>query len=406
MSATELLTPLPVSAFSAVSNCGAGVDSLYDGLISGITALQPLQLFETEFAVYAGEVASELLPELAPERQAYASRNAQLALAALNVETDKIRENIERLKQRYGSARIGVIIGTSTSAIYETELAYTSLANTGSKPPAYHFSTQHAWVSTARFLKEELGLRGPCYGISTACSSASKAIAAAQRLIASGVCDAVLAGGVDSICKMTVHGFNSLELVSEKACTPLDQNRSGISLGEGAGLLILERPNDCNSDCLQLLGCGESSDAYHMTAPHPQGRGAQLAMAMALQRSGLSANQIDYVNLHATGTPKNDASEMIAVNAVFGDNVSCSGTKGLTGHTLGAAGAIEAVISLLSLERQFLPGTCGLIEPDQAFCCDILRESKQDVRLDHVMSNNYGFGGNNASLIFGYLHAR
>lgn len=395
---------LPVTAYSVVSNSGFGSQALYKGLLGGRTALKKLTLFSVDFPAYVGEVPEQLLPVLDPGLRAYSTRNARIALAALNVEHDQLRENIERVKKTYGARRIGVVIGSSTSGIYETENAYRALYETGAVSENYHFAEQHAWAATATFLQQELQLEGPCYAISTACSSSSKAIAAAQRLINSGVCDAVLSGGVDSLCRMTLHGFKSLELVSEQACTPLDEKRSGISLGEGAGLMLLERPSRENADCIHLLGTGESSDAYHMTAPHPQGKGAELAMHKALKQARRVPREIDYLNLHATGTPQNDASELAAVDRVFASNVYCSGTKGLTGHTLGAAGGIEAVIALLAIEFRFRPGSCGLNKVDPAFHSKVLKDCQAQVTVNTVMSNNYGFGGNNASLVFGSVH--
>ena len=395
------IQPLPVTAYTAVTNCGIGKQVLYEGLIEGKTKLKCPQLFEVDFPAFVGEVDPALLPQLDASLVDYSTRNTQIALAGLNFEADQLRSQIVRAVKNYGKDRIGVVLGTSTSGIYETENAYFSMRNEGRIPNHYNFSKQHVWVATSRFLRQELDLKGPCYVISTACSSSSKSIAAAQRLIASDVCDAVVTGGVDSLCRMTLNGFNSLDLICKTPCTPLDQNRSGISLGEGAGLLLLERSNQDYAHCPHLLGTGESSDAYHMTAPHPQGKGAELAMTQAFSQARLNPDHIDYLNLHATGTKKNDQAELFAVNNVFGKNVSCSGTKGLTGHTLGAAGGVEAVIALLALENQFKPGTCGLHNIDSEFECHILQQSKIEAPVGYVMSNNYGFGGNNASLIFG-----
>ena len=398
------ITPLPITAFSSITNCGVGNEALYRGLLSGRTALKKPVLFSTDFPAYTGEVDAQLLPTIDPALQAYETRNARIALAALNHAPDQLREMINNAVQRYTARRIGVVLGTSTSGIYETENAYIALQNQAGVPPQYHFAQQHVWAATAQYLQRELKVAGPCYVISTACSSSSKSIAAAQRLIAADVCDAVLAGGVDSLCRMTLQGFSSLGLVSESACTPLDQARDGISLGEGAGLVLIERPAKQHENCLHLLGSGESSDAHHMTAPHPEGKGAILAMQKALAQANLRAEDIDYLNLHATGTPKNDQAEMIAVEKVFGEKVYCSGSKGLTGHTLGAAGGVEAVMTLLSLQHGFRPGTCGLKQVDSSFSCQVLRDSERNVNLNAAMSNNYGFGGNNASLIFGRPH--
>ena len=396
--------PIPITACSTINACGIGTDALHQGLLSGKHALRPPRLVDIAFQTVAGEVKEDL-PNIDPSIPHFASRNARIALAALNHAPDGLLTAVQTASARYGAHRIGVVIGTSTSGIYETENAYKSLEDSGHAPDAYSFPHQHAWVATAHFLKHQLALKGPCYAVSTACSSSSKTIACAQRLINSGVCDAVLTGGVDALCRLTLQGFKSLELVAEQPCTPLDENRCGINLGEGAGLLLLEKSAPEFSHCVHLLGTGESSDAHHMTAPHPEGKGAASAMGAALKQATLSSAKIDYVNLHATGTLKNDASEMRAMEAVFDPTIQCSGTKGLTGHTLGAAGGIEAIISWLALTHRFKPGTCSLKNLDESFKCDVLKDALPDQPLQFAMSNNFGFGGNNTSIILGWKHA-
>jgi 3-oxoacyl-[acyl-carrier-protein] synthase I len=399
-----VITPLPITASAAVTACGIGNRNLLQALLTGTSRLRPLSQFTSELPVYCGEVDNDLLPELDAELWKFNTRNAQIALAAIDSEEGELRHSIRRAVERYGASRIGIVLGSSTSGIYETENAYISLTMDGRTPTSYHFDHQHIWAATAHYLQAELELTGPCYAVSTACSSSSKTIASAQRLILSGVCDAVLTGGVDSLCRMTLQGFRSLELVSDKPCTPLDKERSGISLGEGAGLLLLERPQERFNNCIHLLASGESSDAHHMTAPHPDGHGAVLAMERALLQGSLTTADIDYINLHATGTIKNDEAEMRAMETVFPADTPCSGTKGLTGHTLGAAGGVEAIIALLSLQHGFLPGTCGLKQVDPVFSSKVLKKSLSGRQVMRVMSNNFGFGGNNTSLILGKLH--
>ena len=398
------LPPLPITACSVFSASGLGTQSLYQALLVGKHRLQPPRLFEIDFPVWCGEIANELLPELDPSLQEYSTRNARIALAAINHPADGLRTAVEQALERYGALRVGIVLGTSTSGIYETENAYAWLEQHGQVPASFSLPSQHSWVATARFLQAELGLQGPCYVISTACSSSSKSLASAQRLIASGVCDAVLTGGVDSLCRLTMYGFRSLDIMSEQPCTPLDKDRKGISLGEGAGLLLLEKPQETFSDCVHLLGCGESSDAHHMTAPHPEGKGAVMAMREALAQAGITAQDIDYVNLHATGTVLNDSAEMLAMDQVFGPDLHCSGTKGLTGHTLGAAGGIETIITWLSLKHGFRPGTCNLKQVDAAFHCCVNRDCETDVPVAFTMNNNFGFGGNNTSVVLGWQH--
>lgn len=404
MNTTATLPPLPITACSVLSACGPGTQSLYQALLDGQHRLHPPRLFDIDFPAYCGEIADEYLLELNPSLEEYSTRNARIALATINHPADGLRGAVDQAIDRYGAHRVGIVLGTSTSGIYETENAYAYLERHGRVPASFNLPSQHSWAATARFLKSETGLEGPCYVISTACSSSSKALASAQRLITTGVCDAVLTGGVDSLCRLTMYGFKSLDIMSEQPCTPLDKDRSGISLGEGAGLLLLEKPHDGLSHCVHLLGCGETSDAHHMTAPHPEGAGAVLAMRAALAQAGITAADIDYVNLHATGTVLNDSAEMLAMEQVFGPELHCSGTKGLTGHTLGAAGGIETIISWLSLKHGFRPGTCNLNQVDAAFRCTVNRNSETDVPVAFTMNNNFGFGGNNTSVVLGWQH--
>lgn len=400
----RILPPLPITACSVSSACGIGTRKLYEALLSGEHRLQRPNLIDVDFPTWSGEIDNAWLPQLDTSLEHFSTRNARIALATINQPDDGLRKAIERAVSNYGAERVGIVLGTSTSGIYETENAYSWLEKGSSVPTFYSFVDQHVWQATARFLMPELGLEGPCYVVSTACSSSSKALASAQRLIASGICDAVLTGGVDSLCRLTLNGFHCLGIMSGHPCTPLDKNRSGISLGEGAGLLLLEKSTAASSGCVHLLGCGESSDAYHMTAPHPDGKGAILAMQSALTQAGRSALGVDYVNLHATGTILNDRAEMLAIESVFGSAISCSGTKGLIGHTLGAAGGIETIITWLSLKYGFRPGTCNLQQLDDEFHCNVNHNSETNVPVMTTMNNNFGFGGNNTSVVLGYLH--
>jgi len=387
-----------ITAYSTVSACGMGSGALARALLSNRSALAPLELFELPFATYAGEIKASL-PDISPALELYQCRNARVALAALNVEEDGVRAAVESAKSRYGTQRIGVVIGTSTSGLYETESAYAVFLEQNKMPDDFHFITRHAYQATARFLQRELDLTGPCYAVSTACSSSAKAIAAGQRLIASGVCDAVLVGGADTLCRLTLRGFKSLELISERPCRPMDKDRSGINIGEAAGLMLLEKNTAQTESLPQLLAVGESSDAHHMSAPHPDGLGAALAMADALQLAGIDAENVDYLNLHATATKINDQVESLAAFRIFGSAVPCSGSKGITGHTLGAAGALETIVALLALKHQFIPGTAGLEQTEDDCRCRVIKNPVLNQSLRIAMSNSFGFGGNNASVI-------
>jgi len=258
----------------------------------------------------------------------------------------------------------------------------------------------HNLQSLENFCRQYLGITGVGLTVSTACSSSSKVFAAAERYIKAGLCDAAVVGGVDSICLVTLYGFNSLQLVSTGPCRPWDKDRSGITIGEAGGFALLEKSDD--EDGVFLKGYGESSDAHHMSTPHPEGEGAGLAISDALGRAALSPDDIGYVNLHGTGTKSNDAAEDKAIIKIFGTDTPCSSTKGWTGHTLGAAGITEALISLLVLENDFLPANINLAYIDDALSANILLENRDNI-VTNVLSNSFGFGGSNCCLVFGKL---
>jgi 3-oxoacyl-[acyl-carrier-protein] synthase-1 len=391
-----MIEPVAITAYTCISAAGDGVEALWQALVDNRCRLSSLDLFELPFETVVGAVKTPL-PEISERLAAYRCRNARLALRALN--QDGFRARVEDAMDRYRSQRVGLVLGTSTSGIYDSEAAYARFLETSAMPSDFHFMRRHAAQATAEFLALELGLAGPSYAISTACSSSAKALAAGQRLISAGVCDAVLVAGVDTLCRLTLRGFHSLELIDPQPCRPMDSSRRGINIGEGAGLLLLERRAQSNAGAPFLLAVGESSDAHHMSAPHPDGAGAARAMAMALEMAGISPEAVDYINLHATATPLNDQSEARAVTQVFPKPPPCSGVKGLLGHTLGAAGAVEAVVSLLALERGLLPGTCGFRELGVDSAVPVLANPRADAWPRHVLSNAFGFGGNNASVL-------
>jgi 3-oxoacyl-[acyl-carrier-protein] synthase I len=326
------------------------------------------------------------------------SRNNQLALGALI----EIRPAVDAAIERYGADRIGIVIGTSTSGIAESESALRQYAATGVLPEQFHYGQQELG-SPAAVLAAALGTGGPAYVHSSACASSAKSLASAARLIRMGICDAVLAGGVDSLCSFTVAGFKALESISATQCNPLSRNRNGINIGEGAALFLMS-PEPAT---VALRGWGESSDGYHMSAPDPTGVGARLAMERALARAGIPAPQIDYVNLHGTGTLQNDAMESRVIYALLGGAVAVSSTKPFTGHALGAAGAIEAGLCWLAMQDDNPEGKLpphlwdGMADPD----LPVLSVAEPGSRLGHplrwVLSNSFAFGGANATLVFG-----
>ncbi len=330
--------------------------------------------------------------------QHYDCRNNRLALLAL--QADGFAEQVRAAVDRYGCERVGVFIGTSTAGILQTELAYRRRdPATGALPDDFDYRHTHNSFSPAEFVRDVFGLESITMAVSTACSSSAKVFAAAARQLALGTIDAAIVGGVDSLCLTTLYGFSSLQLTSTQPCRPFDGERDGISVGEGAAFALLERAVTPAAGALLLRGFGESSDAYHMSSPHPEGLGAQLAMRAALARAGLQAADIDYINLHGTATPANDAAESKAVNALFPAATACSSTKGAIGHTLGAAGAVEAVICALSLQQGWLPGSVGTVTLDPALQLNYLTKP-QTAAPRHVLSNSFGFGGSNCSLIF------
>jgi 3-oxoacyl-[acyl-carrier-protein] synthase-1 len=392
------ITPLQISHYTLTSAIGKGLDANLQALRSGTSGLQPCRLQEVEFDTWIGKV-DEIEDEPLPEHlQAFECRNNRLAWLALGA--DGFHTAIQSTIERVGSDRIGLFIGTSTSGITSTESAYQNRdRETGLLSPEYSPQHSHNIFSPCWFLREALGLKGPAHTISTACSSSAKVFAAAQRYISSGLCDAALVGGVDSLCLTTLYGFNSLGLISFTPCRPWGVDRDGINIGEAAGFVLLEPVNGSEHHGL-FLGYGETSDAYHMSTPHPQGEGAAMAMRLAIESAGLSSDEIDYVNLHGTATPSNDEAEDKAIWGIFNDTVACSSTKGWTGHTLGAAGITEAVFSLLSLKHGFQPATLQTETIDPALHVSVLLENRS-TSIRHVLSNSFGFGGSNCSLLFG-----
>jgi 3-oxoacyl-[acyl-carrier-protein] synthase I len=326
------------------------------------------------------------------------SRNNQLALGALA----EIRPAVDAASERYGADRIGIVIGTSTSGIAESESALRQYPITGVLPEQFHYGQQELG-SPAAMLAATLGIGGPAYVHSSACASSAKALASGARLIQMGVCDAVLAGGVDSLCAFTVAGFKALQSISETQCNPLSRNRNGINIGEGAALFLMSM----EPATVALRGWGESSDGYHMSAPDPAGVGARLAMERALARAGIPAAQIDYVNLHGTGTLQNDAMESRVIYALLGGAVAVSSTKPFTGHALGAAGAIEAGLCWLAMQDDNPEGKLpphlwdGMADPDLPVLSVAEPGSSLGKPLRWVLSNSFAFGGANATLVLG-----
>ncbi len=396
-SASNTMKPLAISAITQVTALGHGQAAALAAMQVGRSGLKQ-QDFETAvIGTWLGVVDGADSVSLPAALAEFDCRNNRIA--ELGLQADGFGDTVRHAAKRYGAQRVGVFLGTSTSGILQTEIAYRHRdAATGALPTGLHYGPTHNTYSVSRYVRAALGLQGPAYVVSTACSSSAKVFAAAQRMIDLGVVDAAVVGGVDSLCMTTLYGFKALELVSSEICRPWDANRNGLSLGEGAAFALLER----EPEQLQawLLGAGESSDGHHMSSPHPEGAGAAAAMRGALAQAGLQATDVDYLNLHGTGTPGNDAAEDRAVSSVFGTALPCSSTKGYTGHTLGAAGGVEAAIAVLALQHSFMPAGLNVQTPDPALRSHFLH-TRRDGPVRVVASNSFGFGGSNACLIFG-----
>lgn len=398
------MPPLAVRAYTATSALGRGREAHAQALRERRSGLRrndfaPTAPGEAPLECWIGRVDGLEDVRLPAELADYDCRNNRLAWLAL--QQDALADTLDALVAQYGADRIAVVMGTSTSSIGASEEAYARLephADGARFPDDLARPMVHTPHSIGDFVQRVTGLRGPCITVATACSSSAKVFAQAARLIQAGVVDAALVGGVDTLCGSVLFGFNSLELVAREPCQPFDARRVGLSLGEAGGFAVLDRA-EAGHRGLQLRGYGESSDAHHMSAPHPEGLGARVAMRDALARGGIEAGAVGYLNLHGTATPANDRAEAIAVAALFPPQLHASSTKRWTGHTLGAAGIVESVIALLALEHGELPGTLGSSEPDP-ICGPQIRFDNARVDLRYAMNNSFGFGGNNCSLLF------
>jgi 3-oxoacyl-[acyl-carrier-protein] synthase-1 len=392
--------PFIISRYSIVNCLGAGSRAIADAMRDKRSGLAPCDFETVKLDTHIGRVRGlEALP-VRPDLAAYDCRNNRLA--QIGIELDGFAGAVAQARERYGAARIGVFLGTSTSGILETELAYRRRdPKTGALPLDYRYAQTHNTFSLADFVRRYLALQGPAFVVSSACSSTAKVFGNAARMIAAGVCDAAVVGGVDTLCLTTLYGFHSLELTSRGPCRPFDAERDGLSIGEGAGFALLERVEARpESGAMLLLGIGESCDAYHMSTPHPDGLGAMSAMRRALETANLAPTDIDYVNLHGTATRTNDAAEDRSVWELFGGETACSSTKGATGHLLGAAGITEIIISILAIEHGLMPGSAHTRRVDPAMKCNYLIEPRE-ARVRRVLSNSFGFGGSNCSVVLG-----
>ena len=389
------LAPLAVTAYTATSAVGIGKAAMRAAVAAHRGGLRPNDFGHEPLATWIGRVDGVEAP-LPDSLAHWDCRNNRLAWLGLNA--DGFLDAVAAARARHGAGRVAVVMGTSTSSIGATEGAYRVLDADGNFPPHLRSTRLHTPHSLGNFVQEALALAGPCMTVSTACSSSAKAFAVAERWLRLGLVDAVVVGGADTLCGSVLFGFNALQLVSPQPCRPFDVQRSGINLGEAAGFALLERAAPGQGG-LQLVGYGESSDAHHMSAPHPGGLGAERALGDALARAGLAPDDVDYINLHGTASAKNDEVEAALVARRFGPRTHASSTKGFTGHTLGAAGIVEAAFSLLAIESGLMPGTLGAEQLDPACGPQVrLQAARGEVRV--ALSNSFGFGGTNCVLVF------
>ncbi|MDO1528855.1 beta-ketoacyl-[acyl-carrier-protein] synthase family protein [Fulvimonas sp. R45] len=395
------MSPIAVRAVTVTSALGRGLEAHRDALERERGGLRPNDASSAPLPCWIGRVDGVDDTPLPATLAGWDSRNNRLAW--LGLAQDGFLGQVDAARRRYGAGRVALLLGTSTASIGATEEGYRRLGADGRLPPDLYRPALHTPHSLAGFVAAALELAGPCLTLSTACSSSAKVFASAERLMRLGLADAAVVGGVDSLCDHVLFGFNALELVSPEPCRPFDAARRGISIGEAAGFALLERA-EAAPEAPRLVGWGESSDAFHMSTPHPDGLGAELAIRDALARAGREAAQVGYINLHGTASRKNDAMEAALLARLFPPGVRASSTKGYTGHTLGAAGIVEAAFALLAIRDGLVPGNLGADTPDPACGAQFAWRTERRP-VDVAMSNSFGFGGNNACLLFASAEA-
>lgn len=387
--ATPRVRPIPVTGYTNLNALGTTRAEILEALSEGRSGLgSPSESPGFETAV--GEVRGEL-PALPGELAPYSTRIG--GMAALLIQG--LEEPLRRARETWRPERIAVLLGTSTGGATATERAYRHYVAEGVLPADYDFQQQHTFGSLLRVVATLSGAKGPAWVTSTACTSSAKPLATAQRLIAADMIDAAIVGGVDTLCSLTLLGFNSLQALDSRPCRPFNAERGGISIGEGGALALVERKGEPR---VLIEGVGETSDAYHISAPHPEGRGALSAMRQALEQAGVDAADVDHINAHGTGTALNDVAEATAIETLFGDRVPVVSTKGYTGHTLGAAGAIEFAFASYAIEEGWIPPSLEALPLDPKVTIRINTE-RQEGDFRRVLSNSFAFGGNNVSVL-------
>lgn len=391
MSRAPAFPAYPITAWSVCTALGVTTRETVAGLSAERTGLRapPVAL---PFETVCGALPASL-PELSPSFAHFDSPVARI-VAQLH---DELSAAITASTKRWGADRVAVVLGTSVGGLAVTEDALAAHHATGVFSPDYDIYKRHSLHAATDLVAARAGLRGPRFALSTACSSSGKVFASAQRLLRANVVDAVIVGGVDSLCQTTIRGFHALSVLSPVPCRPFGLGREGMNLGEGGALFLIEREGDARA---RLLGVGESADAFHMSSPHPEGAGAKAAMTGALTQAGLAPDQIDHINAHGTGTPKNDQVEARVIGALFGERVPVVSTKGATGHTLGAAGAVEAAFAILAIEEGWIPASLHAtpLDPEARITVNLARRT---LPCRTVLSNSFGFGGSNVSVLVG-----
>jgi 3-oxoacyl-[acyl-carrier-protein] synthase-1 len=391
-----MLTPPVPAAITAVAVCNAlGItrSEVTQALREGRSGLGPTTI-DVPFPTAVGAIGAAL-PPLPEALSPWTTRTAQLAQLLLR----DMEPSLARLRERVRPERIAIVLGTSTAGADVTEDAYRVYVQTSKLPAGYDLWRHHTYGAILRVVSELSLAKGPGWVVSTACTSSAKPLATAQRLLDSGLADAVIAGGIDTLCGMTLRGFHCLDALAPSPCKPFSAQRNGISIGEGGALLLIERLSETRSEPLaRLEAVGESSDAYHISAPHPEGLGAEAAMARALSMAGVLPSDVDHVNAHGTGTRLNDSAEAKAIARLLGNDVPVVSTKGYTGHMLGGAGACEAVFGVIALQEGWIPPSLGAEPIDPAISIRIPTTLTQGA-FKRVLSNSFAFGGNNVSVL-------
>ncbi|MFO0685792.1 MAG: beta-ketoacyl-ACP synthase [Sandaracinus sp.] len=392
MGSSPQAKPAAITGYAAVNAMGRGTAEVLASLDAGRSGLAPPR-FPLPIDTVVGAIPGEL-PPLPDAVAGYDTRIARIGFMALA----DVRDALDRALVRWGKRRVAILLGTSTGGLDATEVGYRAWAETGALPPTYRLETRHDFNAVGTAIGKVTGAAGPIYVISTACSSSGKVHASAMRLMRAGVIDAALVGGVDSLCRMTLHGFRGLGILDTQRCRPFDRARAGINIGEGGALMLLER--DPSLSDVHVLGVGESSDAYNMSSPEPTGRGAREAMGRALALAGITPGDVDLLLAHGTATPQNDTAESAAIEMALGTSVPVVSTKAFTGHQLGGAGATSAVFAVHAVRTGRVPANLGLTELDPAVRVNVAKDAVTR-RVDRVLANAFAFGGSNVCLAIG-----